>query len=349
MRRLPVFFVVDVSESMVGEPLELLEDGIEQIISVLRQDPYSLETVYVSVIAFAGKAEAITPLVDLISFYPPKLPLGGGTSLGKALDTLMEEIDVKIKKTTLDERGDWEPVVFLITDGKATDDYSKSVQRWKNEYSNNSTFITITLGTSADMNVLGDLSNAVLALENTDKNEFFKFIEWVSASVKAQSQKIEVENKTGTISLEKTDQAGLTLIEDTKTFNITDPDCVTLIGRCSENMKPYVIKYKHGAIGNVDRFIKNKHYILEGAYPLDNSYFDWSSTSYQPESIDTSFLDGVPPCPQCGNSSAFAMCGCGKLLCVGEELSASCPWCEKQITFSTDGEGGDFSINKGQG
>ncbi len=76
MRRLPVFFVLDVSESMIGEPLRRIEVGIEKIVSSLRQDPHSLETVFISLIAFAGKAKAITPLIDLISFYPPKIPLG---------------------------------------------------------------------------------------------------------------------------------------------------------------------------------------------------------------------------------------------------------------------------------
>ena len=47
MRRLPVFFVIDCSESMVGKPLEAVQEGIDLIIKSLRTDPYALETVYV--------------------------------------------------------------------------------------------------------------------------------------------------------------------------------------------------------------------------------------------------------------------------------------------------------------
>ena len=86
MRRLPVFFVLDCSESMVGENLKKMEDGLQSIIKILRSDPHSLESVYISIIAFAGIAKTIVPLVEVVSFYPPKLPLGGGTSLGAALD-----------------------------------------------------------------------------------------------------------------------------------------------------------------------------------------------------------------------------------------------------------------------
>ncbi|MDE6230188.1 MAG: VWA domain-containing protein, partial [Muribaculaceae bacterium] len=56
MRRLPIYFLIDVSESMVGTPLREVEQGMRTIIQDLRVDPYALETVFVSIIAFAGKA-----------------------------------------------------------------------------------------------------------------------------------------------------------------------------------------------------------------------------------------------------------------------------------------------------
>ena len=80
MRRLPVYFVVDVSESMVGEPIEQVQNGMRNIIQDLRNDPYALETVYVSVIAFAGKAKSLSPLTELYKFYPPIFPIGGGAA-----------------------------------------------------------------------------------------------------------------------------------------------------------------------------------------------------------------------------------------------------------------------------
>ena len=45
MRRLPVFLVIDVSESMAGDNLRHMQEGISRLINVLRADPYALETV----------------------------------------------------------------------------------------------------------------------------------------------------------------------------------------------------------------------------------------------------------------------------------------------------------------
>lgn len=104
MRRLPIYFLVDVSESMVGEPIQQVQDGMRMIVQELRTDPYALETAYISVIAFAGKAKSVSPLTELYKFYPPTFPIGGGTSLGAALNFLMDDMDKSLVKTTLEKK-----------------------------------------------------------------------------------------------------------------------------------------------------------------------------------------------------------------------------------------------------
>lgn len=351
MRRLPIYFVLDVSESMIGEPLQRMEQGIEKIVASLRQDPHSLETVFISLIAFAGKAKALTPLVDLISFYPPKIPVGGGTALGEALDVLMHEIDTQVKKTTFEERGDWEPVIFLITDGKPTDNPLPAVQRWQQNYASRASMVAITLGTNADMQTLGKLTDSVLALENATEEDFRKFIEWVSASVRAQSQKVEAQGTSGGVSLEKAGDAGLTIIRNTESFVTSDPDFVVLTGKCSTNKKPYLMKYARVKTDGMENFIKSEGFGLEGAFALDDSYFDWSAARQHQEAVNTNMLDGVPPCPHCGNSSAFAQCECGHLLCLGSTGFATCPWCNKSLQFDMSGSGANsnFNVNRGLG
>ena len=107
MRRLPIYFLVDVSESMIGEPIQQVQEGMRTIVQELRTDPYALETVFISVIVFAGKVQTLSPLSEIYKFYPPTFPIGGGTSLGTALDYLMADIDNNIVKSTLERKGDW--------------------------------------------------------------------------------------------------------------------------------------------------------------------------------------------------------------------------------------------------
>ena len=85
MRRLPIFLVLDVSESMAGPALKDLENGMELLQKALMSDPMALETVYISVISFAGMAKVVTPLTYILDFTPPKLSVGAGTNLSNAL------------------------------------------------------------------------------------------------------------------------------------------------------------------------------------------------------------------------------------------------------------------------
>ena len=110
MRRLPVFIVLDVSESMAGKAIEEVQSGIKLLTDALMSDPFALETVYISLIAFAGKAKTLVPLTYILDFTPPKLPIGSGTNLSEALNLLMREIDTNVKKNTPASKGDWKPL-----------------------------------------------------------------------------------------------------------------------------------------------------------------------------------------------------------------------------------------------
>ena len=93
MRRLPVYLVLDTSGSMTGEPIEAVKNGVQMLVSALRQDPYALETAYLSVITFDSTARQAVPLTELSMFQPPKLEASGVTALGDALKLLSDKID----------------------------------------------------------------------------------------------------------------------------------------------------------------------------------------------------------------------------------------------------------------
>lgn len=67
MRRLPIYFLIDVYKSMVGEQIQLVEDGMATIIKSIKTDPHAIETVWVSIIVFAGQAKTSFAVAEVIA------------------------------------------------------------------------------------------------------------------------------------------------------------------------------------------------------------------------------------------------------------------------------------------
>lgn len=349
MRRLPVFFVLDCSESMIGENIQNMEEGLRTIIRKLRTDPHALETIHVSVIAFAGIAKTVAPLVELVSFYPPKLPIGGGTNLGVALRHLMAEMDRSLVKTTPDRKGDWKPIVYLITDGKPTDDVGAAVTDWQEKYARKATLIAVGLGKYADLGVLKRLTEHVLVYEQSEEDDFTKFVDWITASVVAHSKSLG-ENDGGS-ALPVLDETVLKLVKQAPSSEV-DQDCVTLTGRCQKTKRPYLMKYDRVSqeLATSDFSVNLSLYEIAGCYPVEEEYFAWSDPIASMRKINTEELIGVPGCPHCGAICAFALCECGKLMCVNGPGEAVCPWCGKIAVFTAGGaEDVGFDVERGKG
>lgn len=189
MRRLPVYLLLDTSGSMYGEPMEAVKNGLETLVSTLQQDPYALETAHLSVISFASDARQITPLTDITSFQMPALEARGQTSLGAALELLAERVDAEVAKTTAEKKGDWKPLVFIMTDGAPTDKIDAGIEAIKDRKFG--MVVACAAGAKANVPVLKLITEDVVRLDTMDSDAIKAFFKWVSASVSAGSKKVD--------------------------------------------------------------------------------------------------------------------------------------------------------------
>lgn len=193
MRRLPVYLVLDISGSMTGEPIEAVKNGVQVLVSTLRQDPYALETAFLSVITFDSSARQVVPLTELSMFQMPDIQATGTTALGDALSLLANKVSSEVTKSTAEVKGDWKPLVFIMTDGEPTDNWQKGLNDFKNQKFG--MVVACAAGSGANTSILKQITEVVVQLDIADSATIKAFFKWVSASVSTGSQKIEASGK----------------------------------------------------------------------------------------------------------------------------------------------------------
>lgn len=189
VRRLPVYLLLDTSGSMSGEPIAAVQQGMKALISDLKSDPQALETAFLSVITFSSSAQQLSPLVELPSFVEPQLSAGGSTAFGEALQLLDNLIDKEVRKSTPTQKGDWKPLIFIMTDGQPTDTWEAAADRIKQKHPAN--IIACAAGAGADSNMLKRVTEIVVELNNLSPETLKAFFKWVSSSIKTTSQSVQ--------------------------------------------------------------------------------------------------------------------------------------------------------------
>ena len=170
---------------MRGEPIESVKVGLEAMLSSLRQEPFALESVNISIITFDRDVKQILPLTPLDELQLPEIstPESGPTHTGMALKLLCDRIDKEVRLSSPDQKGDWMPLLFIMTDGKPSDVqlYREMIPEVKKRKF--AGIIACAAGMSAKTEPLRELTDTVYSLDTLDSASFKKFFKWVSDSI----------------------------------------------------------------------------------------------------------------------------------------------------------------------
>lgn len=187
MRRLPVYILIETAGGMRGERIEAVKNGLDVMVSRLRQDPFALESVFISLIRFDRIAEVILPLTELELLQIPEIdiPQSSPPHTGEALEFLCEQVEKEIIKSNEGQKGDWRPLLFILTRGVPADKekFKAVVNRVKEK--NFATIVACTAGSRNSEEDMKLLTNHVVHLDTADSATLTSFFKWVSASIGA--------------------------------------------------------------------------------------------------------------------------------------------------------------------
>lgn len=170
---------------MRGEPIEAIKVGLETMTAALRQDPYALETVHLSMITFNRYPEQILPLTSLEQVQVPIIaqPAAGGTHLGEALAYVCKKVDEEVQSGAQEQKGDWMPLLFILCDGRASDGQLFAQAIPEVQRRNFGSIIVCLVGNKLQPENAKLLTDKIVHLDTTDGPTFRKFFAWVTVAV----------------------------------------------------------------------------------------------------------------------------------------------------------------------
>ena len=185
MRRLPVYFLLDTSGSMRGEPIQALNNALSGMVNTLRSDAQALDSLWISIVTYDREVKEIAPLMELVSFQLPEItcPQSGPTNTGAGLEYIIQQVKKDVIKGSSTQKGDWKPLLFVFTDGKPSDMplYREKITEIKNL--NFGAVVGCAAGPKADDVILKELTDNVVHLDSADSQTLKSFFKWVSETI----------------------------------------------------------------------------------------------------------------------------------------------------------------------
>lgn len=177
-KELHLFFVLDTSGSMQGQPIAQLNEGMSSTMNILK-DKFTENVdvdMKIAVLEYNSGAQwrtgGVNHLEDMQDFVEyTDLEARGMTYLGAALDMLNEGLsrNTMMKSAT----GNKCPIIIFLSDGYPTDDWRSALERIKgNKWYQQAIKIGIALGERADSKMLGEVVGTeknVLTIQETGR------------------------------------------------------------------------------------------------------------------------------------------------------------------------------------
>lgn len=185
-KNLPIFYLLDTSGSMTGEPIAILNRAMTETMEELKKvaKKNSNAKLQIAVMEFNTNVKWMQPdgLEEAEDFYWVDLQAGGLTEVGAAL----KELDSKLSRETFLKgiMGNLMPVIIIMTDGGATSDYKKELDEIKkNRWFQNASKIGFAVGEYADLDMIADVvGNSEAVIKTDDMKTFSKLIRLASVT-----------------------------------------------------------------------------------------------------------------------------------------------------------------------
>lgn len=185
--RCPCVLLVDSSYSMMGAPIQALNEGLIHFKNDLMADNLALKRVEIAIVSF-GPVKVENDFQSADHFIPPKLSAEADTPMGGAIERAIDLLEKRKQGYRAHGIPYFRPWIFMITDGSPTDEWRAAADRVHQGEANKS-FAFFSVGVhDADMETLAEI--AVRQPVRLQGLKFRELFQWLSASMRSVSHSV---------------------------------------------------------------------------------------------------------------------------------------------------------------
>lgn len=193
MRRQPIYLVIETTEAMWKISGDTVTKCIEKFLENLYNDPFRIETAWLSLITFNEEVEQVRSLAQLFDFDIPDIKFSGSSSITNALVFLENVIKQEVITSSMQIKGDWKPIVFLLISDIAEVERKEVVDILSHFRGCRIIICPPRLTRTAEW--LSPVSDGVIQLDALCSDAINRFFKFVSCSIKKSSSSRHIQDK----------------------------------------------------------------------------------------------------------------------------------------------------------
>lgn len=182
--RCACMLVLDTSLSMNGEPIQELNEGVQQFLQAVKDDDFASNAVELGIITFGDTVREVVALQSVEQLSVPSLVANGNTPMGQAVIRALEVLEARKQSYKQAGVSYYQPWLVLMSDGGPTDAYQMAAARLKQLGNEKKVLMfAVGIGAKADLTRLSEFCPDNRPPKRLQGLKFAEFFSWLSQSM----------------------------------------------------------------------------------------------------------------------------------------------------------------------
>lgn len=184
--------LLDVSRSMTGNPIRIVNDAIKDFKDEVSRDAKASKMAEIAVVAFNHIITVVQDFVTVHDFEPPELTAWGGTKIAGAVNRALDMLDQRKQEYRDNHIGYYRPIILLLTDGypehDTAEEIAEATKRIAEEEAGRHVAFFAFGVERADMAMLAKIATAKRPPLRVEEAEIDDIFQWLANSMEVISQ-----------------------------------------------------------------------------------------------------------------------------------------------------------------